>query len=530
MRASFCVIFSIAALLSSTQARSATVTATPAGAYDISICTAGCADNRPESVLVRGRLILFAAPLAEADLQRFDQNRFMNHAPDEPVNGCFTLEPLRQSAIYAGVEKTGLTFWSEHDGRIDFSLMHSPDAGYEVTVRSTPAGLTGTGTSWGAGAGAPAQHGEETIVARRVGDADISQCTFETTEERESKRLLSDPAREELLAQETAYRTKLLAELEQSHRPRDWAMAGWLQHSTSGAAQILRARKAAPEDALIRWVSVARIPDDPLQGAPRDRSLLEELERSEPANAAVWNLALLRALHDNDSDATDTALARLSECTTYDDHAAEIFAAQITVFREHPLPATFFATVARLDRGWRLNGTFTPDIAPYYENQYPFAAIGSHNLFLMPPQPGVAPLFEACVRQPENRAKRSKACLATARVLAAAARAADVRTAGSMLLGEMNVFESGDVTRARNQSWIAAQYAALYPRSDERPSVAQDTAFARDWTETKDEWEAVRRAVERAHKPLQPPPEFALNTALYGNLARAYTGPSDRTP
>ena len=91
-----------------------------------------------------------------------------------------------------------------------------------------------------------------------------------------------------------------------------------------------------------------------------------------------------------------------------------------------------------------------------------------------------------------------------------------------MLLSEINDFADEDVARARGQAWIASQYGEIHPRvSGGRPFVQDEIAFVNDWMEAGDEFEAMHRAVVRAGKPLQPPEDFQLNKALYGNFEKA---------
>lgn len=505
-----------------------------AGTYDILICNGTCSFDKQTNAITKGRIVLFASELKQADLQRFDENRLRHHH-GEAINGCFTLETVGKPSSYAGVEKLGLTSWSEQGGQYRFSLFHSPDAGYEVSVKRTRAGLAGTGSSWGAGVAAPRSPSKEIVIARRTGAADISHCSFQTVEEHEFRRLLADPARSDVFAIESAYEKHLLSDLQASTLPREWAMAGWLQNNEEGETQILRACKVAPNDQLIRWITVVRthansvpvVENGSSQGftfqyRELHSSALTELQRAEPGNAIVWLMSLRNAVDQDDVIATDAALARLAASEYYDDHAAELLKAQLELFQRHPLPAEFFAAVARLDSGWRLNGAFTQDVAPYYQNQYPFADIGINNLFFMRVESGMHELFVACVQQPDRSAKRKDACVKTGRMLAARSRRAGIRDEASMLLSEINDFASDDVERARGQAWIQLQFSQIRPPNtgSKRPFVSKELAFINDWIESSDEFEAMRRAVVRAGKPLQPPDDFHLSEASYENLEK----------
>jgi hypothetical protein len=502
-----------------------------AGTYDIRVCTGACSFDAPANVVVEGTVILFAKPLEKVDVDRFDTHRFASYF-GESVNGCFMLERVGESSIYAGAEKVGVTSWSFENGRYGFSLYHSPDAGYQVSVDRTASGLSGTGASWGIGAAKPDSSAKQTVIARRTGDANLSNCTFETADEHELNRLLADPARTEMFAIETAYRKKLIAELQSSPSSRDWAMAGWLQNNEAADASILRARKAAPTDRFIRWMAVIRtrsysVPVSmngaagfTIQYKEIDSAAASELQRTDSDNAYVWLLSLRDAVDRNDERDIDTALARLASSSYYDDHAAELLKAQLDLFRTHPLPDDYFAAVARLDAGWRLHGAFTKNVAPYYENHYPFADIGIHNLFFLSDEEGMQQLFSVCTRQSGNSAAREAACVKTARVLAAHARRTSARDSGSTLLSDIGDVTSDDRARAREQAWIAAKFGVIHPHvgKSERPFVRDDVAFIDDWIDTSDENEAMRKAVARVGKPLAPPADFSLDESMHPTI------------
>lgn len=534
MRKLPCVILYMAAALPPMLPAAGSPNAEIAGTYDILVCSGTCSFDGETNVAVKGRVVLFAEPLQTSDLQKFDENRLSHHF-GEPINGCFTLEIVHKSPIYAGIEKIGLTSWSDQEGQIQFSLYHSPDAGYQVSVVRKAPGLAGSGSSWGAGSAESGHKSNERVIARRTGAADLANCTFQSAEEHEFRRLLADPVREEVFAIEKAYRRKLVSDLQISLRPRDWAMAGWLDRSEEGDAQILRARKIIPADPLVEWMAAVRghaysvptIVDGTARGETTqyeelDSSALAALQFAEPENAVWWLMSLRNAVDRSDEAAVDTALERLAASTYYDDHAVDFLKAQLELFRNHRLPAEFFAAVARLDPGWKLNGAFTQDVAPYYQNQYPFAAIGINNLFFMMTPTGMHELFVACAQRPERRAARLHACSAIGRLLASKSRRVDLRDDASMLLSQLNDFSVADVLRAREQAWIVSQYRDIHPRTRSgRPFVHDEIAFVDDWMDSSDEFEAMRRAVVRAGKALQPPDDFRLNKALYGNFEKA---------
>lgn len=503
-----------------------------AGTYDLLICQGACSFAEQKNVLVKGQLVLFADKLAKADLDRFDENRFQSRGGDS-INGCFTLETVRQHASYAGIEKIGVTTWSEQGNRYEFELFRSPDAGYSASVERTTTGLFGSGRSWGAGAAAPRQPSEEFIVARRTGDANISNCVFQTAEEAELKRLRADPAREKMFALEDAYRKSLFASLQASRSPRDWAMAGWLKDTEEGRAQILRARNAAPDDGLIQWIAVHRTRPSSHAVAPGmyelrntelDGSALLQLQKAESDNAVPWLISLRAAAYANDAAAIDRALGHLAASSRCDDHAAELFQAQIELFRSHPLPDEYFAEAKLLDPGWQVQPPFTREVAPYYGNHYPFAAIGMNNLFFMADDDaGLHELFVVCARG-DRSAARIQTCTKIGRLLAGKATRWRARQAGSMLLNEIPSFTAEDVERARVDAWIAARYWGVGDAArKEKPRIGEEIAFAKDWLQSGSEFESMRRALARSGQSPQPPADWGLNKALYKNFEDART-------
>jgi hypothetical protein len=84
-----------------------------------------------------------------------------------------------ESPIYAGIYKRGLTDWSLTGRDLRFLLYRSADAFYSVIAQLTTNGFEGQGTSWGVGAANPPERTQESVVGRRMGDADITRCGLE---------------------------------------------------------------------------------------------------------------------------------------------------------------------------------------------------------------------------------------------------------------------------------------------------------------------------------------------------------------
>jgi hypothetical protein len=167
---------SIACLMFSSQA-AGQQPATPAGSYEVRICKKACTAADDESVLVKGYVVLFEKALAEDVAGRLPSGSF-DHLLYKSFNACFALQkvPGRAYKGYAGIQKSGVTFWSAAGEELQLSLMRSPDAGYGVSLRPTAMGLEGEGRSWGAGVAAPQERVPDYVAFSRVGESDVRRC------------------------------------------------------------------------------------------------------------------------------------------------------------------------------------------------------------------------------------------------------------------------------------------------------------------------------------------------------------------
>jgi hypothetical protein len=133
------------------------------GSYRVSICRSSCAD----SLLVRGHLVL----IASADTPGARGG-----------SGCFSLERMRGDVdTYAGLQPSGQLRWETGPSDpLRLELYRSPDASYEVELRSAGGGLRGTGQSAGFG------HAEraaptDSVIAERIGPPDGRLCAPPTS-------------------------------------------------------------------------------------------------------------------------------------------------------------------------------------------------------------------------------------------------------------------------------------------------------------------------------------------------------------
>ncbi len=146
----------------------------PAGSYELALCRAGpCAPGDTAAAYLTAVVVL----LDSADAARLDLPR--PRLARAPANGCFAVRHRRPRAdSYAGLQDGGGLRWSraaEGAGAVAFALFRSPDASYTVRVVPVAGGLAGSGASHGVGAAAISAP-RDTVVARRIGDADPTRC------------------------------------------------------------------------------------------------------------------------------------------------------------------------------------------------------------------------------------------------------------------------------------------------------------------------------------------------------------------
>lgn len=155
------------------------------GTYEIVLCKPGpCSTKDAARAVLRGVLVLFAKRLPPTpDSAAPIRSAF--YGPQK-FNACFVLDSVGAGLTYAGINRVGATHWmadSDEPRNLTFSLFRSPDAGHDVTGVLANGEFAGRGQSWGAGtagfAGLP-----DTVVASRVGDADMAPCIAASARER----------------------------------------------------------------------------------------------------------------------------------------------------------------------------------------------------------------------------------------------------------------------------------------------------------------------------------------------------------
>jgi hypothetical protein len=144
-----------------------------AGAYAVRFCRESCAAAASYRT---GTLVLLEQPLRDA--QGRTRSKWLERGP---INGCLILDPVHGIpdgwAFRPEAAPRRFLAWSAmEDHSMRFELFRTPDAGYVVRLRLTPAGLGGTGMVWMDLPGNASPPGQDAIQAHRIGDADQTRC------------------------------------------------------------------------------------------------------------------------------------------------------------------------------------------------------------------------------------------------------------------------------------------------------------------------------------------------------------------
>jgi len=145
------------------------------GTYQLLICKSDCSFQNTAAALARGTIVLFRAPLREKEVEKLDPYYRPTRVGVAP-RACFHGVQSKHSDTYAFNLETGVTAWSFKNGKLEFSLYQSPDAGYGVSLRLRGDVLSGKGQSWGGGVGGP-EFSPDVVIGRRVGAPNISACS-----------------------------------------------------------------------------------------------------------------------------------------------------------------------------------------------------------------------------------------------------------------------------------------------------------------------------------------------------------------
>ncbi len=298
------------------------------------------------------------------------------------------------------------------------------------------------------------------------------------------------------------YAGSVLDALKSSSDPRDWAIAALIGNIPSdesnrafesiranSAVLATRAAAAAPNDSLVQWLALASLHSSDTS----DIGPLQALQSLESDNEAVWLESLNAATHAKDSTGTDIALERMADSKSFDLHLAAIAQAIADVYRRYPMPDSVNAYAQAL-------GTpITKDT---------MADIMGSSLAMAFILPAFQDLVLACRVDPStgDNVLHAPDCARIGRMMATQSDTYLANRIGFAVLRTSQTFTDADVESSRRIDWIMAQHAIADSASVESPQA--DIAYLHDWYVTGNEVEAMRRAVARAGKPLEPPVDW----------------------
>lgn len=151
-----------------------------AGTYAVAVCKgAPCVPDDTVHAVAWGQIVLFNEPINLVALPDSARRLLAGIHLHAPTNGCTIMRSAPHVQTYLAV--TSGTRWESIAGAPDqiTLLSRSPDATYDALLRVTVNGMSGTGSSWGAGA-AKVDWPTDTIVARRIGPPDLNACILGT--------------------------------------------------------------------------------------------------------------------------------------------------------------------------------------------------------------------------------------------------------------------------------------------------------------------------------------------------------------
>jgi hypothetical protein len=346
--------------------------------------------------------------------------------------------------------------------------------------------------------------------AADAADASPGSRTHATTEQSTSAAAVpdssteatevSDPAHE---AEQLAYRDyqrSVLAALSASAEPRDWALAGQMFLFTEKSAiypdrhneLVLRAAKAAPNDALVQWLAALSAPNDNGSAISAADNPIDALLTIEQDNAAAWQQALMQALRNKNDSRIDEALAGMASSRRYDDHFGDVLRAWLDVYERHPMPDDLVQRSSH-------EPSFAKETA---------ALAGAMAQTTATNMPNYSAITKVCrIDSPEPQSwTRNAYCAEIGHLMATSAPTVLSRKMGYAVLHLSGNVSENDVQEARNLDWLWHQEYALV--DDEKISPAYFAAQANDWRTSVDEIEVLRRGIMRAGISLTPPPEW----------------------
>lgn len=323
------------------------------------------------------------------------------------------------------------------------------------------------------------------------------------------------PTQEEALG--IAHRRGILAMLDRSPAPRDWALRAQLtpmyltaieyrgptaDESLANGALLRKAAEAAPDDRLVQWLWANAAPD--ASGCSERRPCPERsaaLARIEPDNGAAWLPVLAEAFADGDARAVDAALARMASMTRYDDLFADGAAAWTDVHRRHPLPAALATQHPASDGAG--GAADRAELLNHIQGMAVSAA-----MTIGPFRP-----LQACdvEKQPDASAGRFEHCETIGRTMFATAPTVAARNMGRAVL-RISGADSPDIEEQyRTLEWLRFQSARL--ERQDGGALGATLPYFEDLEETRSEIHAMERMLQRGGVRGTPPPGWKADWA-----------------
>lgn len=254
-------------------------------------------------------------------------------------------------------------------------------------------------------------------------------------------------------------------------------------------ALLVRAQKFGADDPLVWWVTAGVQCHGAKQACP-DTETLQQLERTDAQNAAVWAIALAHAQQAKDEATARAALTSAAQAAQYDDHFGALVAmvdaaADILPVSEDILRASGQGGVS--SEGYKL--TYAAGIAA--------------NL----PQPGLRTIVETC-KGAANDAMLAADCVAVAQKIADCGSLI-TRGQGIRLLAELappGTQRDGADARTRTQAWLTQRIGELGERlaTDSRLTRIYRDALARRGQEI----DAIQAVLSNQGVALEPPADW----------------------
>ena len=301
-----------------------------------------------------------------------------------------------------------------------------------------------------------------------------------------------EAARKKQLDYDARVRSNLLA----SSDPRDWALFAVFTAFAPDANHVAalrmdRLRRAvvwSPNDLVIQIIALS-------QSWAKDNlktQALENLKRMEPENGAWWAWDIQSKPTFETQTQTDATVAHIAMSREFDNHFVLISSAAEDVYRRYPIP----------DDALEDSVTDIPSEArPIIQSIAAAAAIAF---------PAYQHLMTACRAGtiPEKSATRIEDCENAGRLMQNRGTDLLARRVGSALLRVSRTFNDEDQKTARVDDWVVAQFQNLEAEPMTKDAASMFVAHEKDWVDSGDEVEAMRRTIQRAGISTIPPDDW----------------------